>query len=84
MASFGSDGVRCAGQRVWKSRLGLAVGVGICWDQWFPECARAMALQGADVLLYPSAIGTEPQVRLPQDQVRLQAHPPHSLACVDF
>ena len=37
------------------------VGVAICWDQWFPEAARAMALQGADVLLYPTAIGTEPQ-----------------------
>jgi N-carbamoylputrescine amidase len=34
--------------------------VGICWDQWFPECARAMALQGADLLLYPTAIGSEP------------------------
>jgi len=34
--------------------------VGICWDQWFPECARAMALQGAELLLYPTAIGSEP------------------------
>jgi N-carbamoylputrescine amidase len=37
-----------------------AVGVGICWDQWFPEAARAMALQGAEILLYPTAIGSEP------------------------
>ena len=37
------------------------VGVGICWDQWFPEAARAMALLGADILLYPTAIGAEPQ-----------------------
>jgi N-carbamoylputrescine amidase len=37
------------------------IGVGICWDQWFPECARAMALGGADLLLYPTAIGTEPE-----------------------
>ena len=36
------------------------IGVGICWDQWFPECARAMVLAGADVLLYPTAIGSEP------------------------
>ena len=36
------------------------VGVGICWDQWYPECARAMALMGAEVLLYPTAIGSEP------------------------
>ena len=37
------------------------VGVAICWDQWFPECARAMAVMGADMLLYPTAIGSEPQ-----------------------
>ena len=36
-------------------------GAGVCWDQWFPECARAMALMGAEVLLYPTAIGAEPQ-----------------------
>jgi N-carbamoylputrescine amidase len=50
-----------SGFKVWDSRLGVRVGVAICWDQWFPECARAMALQGADLLLYPSAIGSEPQ-----------------------
>ena len=37
------------------------IGVAICWDQWFPECARAMALAGADVLFYPTAIGSEPE-----------------------
>jgi N-carbamoylputrescine amidase len=37
------------------------IGVGICWDQWFPECARAMMLLGADLLFYPTAIGSEPQ-----------------------
>lgn len=37
------------------------IGVGICWDQWFPEAARAMALKGAEILLYPTAIGSEPQ-----------------------
>ncbi|EPS67077.1 hypothetical protein M569_07700, partial [Genlisea aurea] len=37
------------------------IGVGICWDQWFPEAARAMALQGAELLFYPTAIGSEPQ-----------------------
>jgi N-carbamoylputrescine amidase len=47
------------GFKVWDTRFGK-VGVGICWDQWFPEAARAMALQGADVLMYPTAIGTEP------------------------
>ena len=38
----------------------VRVGVGICWDQWYPECARVMALMGAEVLLYPTAIGSEP------------------------
>ena len=47
------------GYRVWPTRFGN-VEVGICWDQWFPECARAMALMGADVLMYPTAIGSEP------------------------
>ncbi|MCC5970546.1 MAG: N-carbamoylputrescine amidase [Pararhodobacter sp.] len=36
------------------------IGCGICWDQWFPECARALVLNGAEVLLYPTAIGSEP------------------------
>ena len=48
------------GFKVWDTRVGK-VGVAICWDQWFPEAARAMALQGADVLLHPTAIGSEPQ-----------------------
>lgn len=47
------------GFRVWDTKKGR-IGVGICWDQWFPEAARAMVLQGADVLLYPTAIGSEP------------------------
>ncbi|HVY90168.1 MAG TPA: N-carbamoylputrescine amidase [Hyphomonadaceae bacterium] len=47
------------GFRVWDTKHGR-IGVGICWDQWFPEAARAMALMGADVLLYPTAIGSEP------------------------
>jgi N-carbamoylputrescine amidase len=38
----------------------VRVGVGICWDQWYPECARVMALMGAELLLYPTAIGSEP------------------------
>jgi N-carbamoylputrescine amidase len=48
------------GFRVWKTRHGY-VGVSICWDQWFPEAARSMALQGAEILLYPTAIGSEPE-----------------------
>lgn len=47
------------GFRVWNTMKGR-IGVGICWDQWYPETARAMALMGADVLLYPTAIGSEP------------------------
>lgn len=46
--------------RVWDTAHGR-LGVGICWDQWFPELARALALRGAEVLLYPTAIGSEPR-----------------------
>ncbi len=48
------------GFKVWPSAYGR-VGVGICWDQWFPECARSMTLLGAEILLYPTAIGSEPE-----------------------
>jgi N-carbamoylputrescine amidase len=52
------------GFRVWNTRHGR-LGVGICWDQWFPEAARVMALMGAELLLYPTAIGSEPPPALP-------------------
>ena len=48
------------GFRVWHTAAGC-IGVGICWDQWFPEAARAMTLMGAEILLYPTAIGCEPR-----------------------
>ena len=47
------------GFKVWQTKY-ASLGVGICWDQWFPECARAMTLLGAEVLFYPTAIGSEP------------------------
>lgn len=47
------------GFKVWQTKY-AKIGVGICWDQWFPECARSMALMGAEILFYPTAIGDEP------------------------
>jgi N-carbamoylputrescine amidase len=55
------------GFRVWDTAY-ARLGVGICWDQWFPESARAMALLGAEVLLYPTAIGSDPPA--PDDDSR--------------
>ncbi len=54
------------GFQVWQTRYGC-LGVGICWDQWFPESARIMALMGAELLLYPTAIGSEPPPAAPVD-----------------
>jgi len=48
-----------SGFKVWNL-FGTTIGVGVCWDQWYPECARAMALMGAELLFYPTAIGSEP------------------------
>ena len=48
------------GFRVWQTKFGC-MGLAICWDQWFPEAARVLALQGAEMLFYPTAIGSEPQ-----------------------
>jgi N-carbamoylputrescine amidase len=55
-----------SGFKAWDTRVGR-IGVGICWDQWFPESARVMALKGAEVLLYPTAIGSEPPPAPPLD-----------------
>jgi N-carbamoylputrescine amidase len=54
------------GFKVWPTRFGK-IGAAVCWDQWFPEAARAMALMGAEILCYPTAIGTEPAPAPPVD-----------------
>ncbi len=64
------------GFKVWNTRYGC-IGAGICWDQWFPEAARAMALMGAEILLYPTAIGSEPILEvdsMPHWQRCMQGH----------
>ncbi|HYM27410.1 MAG TPA: N-carbamoylputrescine amidase [Steroidobacteraceae bacterium] len=53
-----------SGFRVWATRF-ARLGIGICWDQWFPETARVMALMGAELFLFPTAIGSEPPPALP-------------------
>ncbi len=55
------------GFKIWDTAYGK-IGVGICWDQWFPESARIMALMGAEILFYPTAIGTEPILPIDSQQ----------------
>ena len=73
------------GARVWRTRY-ATIGVGICWDQWFPELARAMALMGAEIVLYPSAIGSVPGAEgldiCPHWQRSMQGHSACNLMAV--
>ena len=52
-----------SGFKVWKTAYGT-IGAGICWDQWFPETARSLALIGAELIFYPTAIGSEPEIKV--------------------
>lgn len=52
-----------SGFKVWKTAYGT-IGAGICWDQWFPETARSLALMGAELIFYPTAIGSEPEIHV--------------------
>lgn len=64
------------GFRTWQTRFGC-IGVGICWDQWFPETARSFALNGAELLFFPTAIGSEPILgcdSMPHWQRTMQGH----------
>ncbi len=51
------------GFKVWETSFGK-IGVGICWDQWFSECARSLTLMGAEIIFYPTAIGSEPEIHI--------------------
>ncbi len=70
------------GFKVWNTRYGT-IGVGICWDQWYPETARAMVLMGADILFFPTAIGSEPHdVELDTSRMWQRAMVGHSVSNV--
>ena len=64
------------GFKVWNTRF-ARIGVGICWDQWFPETARCLTLEGAELLFYPTAIGSEPIIEcdsMPHWRRAMQGH----------
>ena len=63
------------GFKIWKTKY-ANIGIGICWDQWFPEAARSMALLGAELLFYPTAIGSEPTLNIDSK--------PHWQRCIPF
>jgi N-carbamoylputrescine amidase len=69
------------GFKVWPTRYGT-IGVGICWDQWYPETARAMMLMGADILFFPTAIGDEPEEDLDTSRLWRRAMIGHAVSNV--
>jgi N-carbamoylputrescine amidase len=67
------------GFKVWDTKFGK-MGVGICWDQWYPEVARSMMLQGAEVLFYPTAIGAEPATGIETAHIWQRAMQGHAVS----
>ncbi|MHC3994908.1 N-carbamoylputrescine amidase [Thiomicrolovo sp. ZZH C-3] len=67
------------GFKVWQTRFGK-IGVGICWDQWFPETARSLALMGAELIFYPTAIGSEPEINVDSKEHWQRVQQGHSAA----
>ena len=67
------------GFKVWDTKFGK-IGVGICWDQWYPEVARAMMLMGAEVLFYPTAIGEEPSTGIDTAHIWQRAMQGHAVS----
>ena len=67
------------GFKVWDTNFGK-IGIGICWDQWFPEAARIMALKGAEILLYPTAIGNELRIEYDSSDAWQRAMQGHAVS----
>jgi N-carbamoylputrescine amidase len=67
------------GFRVWQTKY-AKIGVGICWDQWFPETARSLSLMGAELIFYPTAIGSEPEIHVDSKEHWQRVQQGHSAA----
>ncbi|MEA2111063.1 MAG: N-carbamoylputrescine amidase [Campylobacterota bacterium] len=68
-----------SGFKVYKTQY-ASIGIGICWDQWFPETARSLALMGADLIFYPTAIGSEPEINVDSKEHWQRVQMGHSAA----